>query len=89
MPDQLPIVIVCPYYIILYSILYEQNVHVYSQLQLFLSYGQSPVPRCPDKRSLSVYICMCAVNVRCSYNIYKSYIILYIVHNNLEDIFSN
>ena len=40
-------------YMVLYSIQYEQNVHVYSQLQLFLSYGQCPVPRCPDKGSLS------------------------------------
>ena len=42
-------------YIVLYSIQYEQNVHVYSQLRLFLSYGQCPVPRCPDKGSLSVF----------------------------------
>ena len=28
---------------------------VYSQLRPFLSYGQCPVPRCPDKGSLSVY----------------------------------
>ena len=46
-------------YIVLYSIQYEQNVHVYSQLRLFLSYGQCPVPRCPDKRSLSVHVCTC------------------------------
>ena len=26
-----------------------------SQLRLFLSYGECPVPRCPDKRSLSVH----------------------------------
>ena len=43
-------------YIVLYSVQYEQNVHVYSQLQLFLSYGQCPVPRCLDEGSLSVLL---------------------------------
>ena len=43
-------------YIVLYSIQYEQHVHVYSQLWLFLSYGQCPVPRCPDKGSLSISV---------------------------------
>ena len=42
-------------YIVLYSILYDHNVHVYSQIRMFLSYGQCPVPRCPDKGSLSVF----------------------------------
>ena len=41
-------------YIVLHSILYEQYVHVYFQLRLFLSYGQCPVPRCPDKGCVSV-----------------------------------
>ena len=43
-------------HIVLYSILYEQNVHVYSQVRLFLSYGQCPVPRCLDEGSLSVHM---------------------------------
>ena len=51
-------------YIVLYSILYEQNVHVYSQLRLFLSYGQCPVLKCPDKRSLSV----CTMSMYVKYN---------------------
>ena len=29
---------------------------MYSQLRLFLSCGQCPVPRCPDKGSLSVCV---------------------------------
>ena len=35
-----------------------------SELRAYLSYGHWPVPRCPDKGSLSVYMELSLVSVR-------------------------